>query len=154
MTPEERARQLIDVRLVKSGWVIQNFQSVNPMASLGVAVREFPTSTGEVDYALFVEGEPVGIVEAKREEKGEDITTVEGQTSRYANSTFKWIKADYMSRFAYEATNKLTRFTDYRDEKYRSRTVFSFHKPETLKRLLICLLRYIGISFLGMRQGM
>lgn len=44
---------------------------LNLSASLGVAVREFPTSTGEVDYALFVDGKPVGVVEAKREEAGE-----------------------------------------------------------------------------------
>lgn len=45
MTPEERARQLIDARLEQSGWVLQDLRSVNPMASLGVAVREYPTST-------------------------------------------------------------------------------------------------------------
>ncbi|HQM02201.1 MAG TPA: hypothetical protein PLH98_16875, partial [Ruminococcus flavefaciens] len=50
---------------------------------------------------------------------------VEGQSSRYANSTFKWIKCEYKIRFAYEATDKLTRFTDYNDVKYRSRSVFS-----------------------------
>ena len=44
MTPEERARQLIDARLVQSGWVVQDLKKVNPMASLGVAVREYPTS--------------------------------------------------------------------------------------------------------------
>ena len=100
MTPEEKARLDIDEKLLRAGWTIQDMKELNLSASLGVAVREFPTSTGEVDYALFVEGKPVGIVEAKREEKGEDITTVEGQTSRYANSTFKWIKAEYMIRFA------------------------------------------------------
>ncbi|MGB4090789.1 MAG: DEAD/DEAH box helicase family protein [Ruminococcus flavefaciens] len=109
---------------------------LNINVALGVAVREFPTSTGEVDYALFVDGVPVGVVEAKREEAGENITTVEGQTSRYAGSTFKWIKSGYQIRFAYEATNKLTRFTDYADIKYRSRTIFSFHRPETLQVLL------------------
>ena len=35
-----------------------------------------------------------------------------------------------------EATDKLVRFTDYQDIKYRSRTVFSFHQPETLRALL------------------
>ena len=64
MTPEERARQLIDARLVQSGWVVQDLKKVNPMASLGVAVREYPTSTGPVDYALFVDGKPVGVIEA------------------------------------------------------------------------------------------
>ncbi|MBQ4447067.1 MAG: DEAD/DEAH box helicase family protein [Clostridia bacterium] len=136
MTPEERARQLIDARLEQSGWVLQDLRSVNPMASLGVAVREYPTSTGPVDYALFVGGKPVGVIEAKRDDLGENITVVEGQSGRYANSTFRYITTDYNIRFAYEATGQITRFTDYSDIKYRSRRVFSFHRPETLQALL------------------
>ena len=136
MTPEEKARKIIDGKLEQSGWVIQDLAMVNPMASLGVAVREYPTSTGPVDYALFVEGKPVGVVEAKKDDAGENITVVEGQSGRYANSKFKYVNVDYHIRFAYEATGELTRFTDYDDLKYRSRKVFSFHRPETLKKLL------------------
>lgn len=136
MPPEQKAREVIDKKLIQSGWVIQDVKELNPSASLGVAVREFPTSTGPVDYALFVDGKPVGVVEAKKSELGENITTIEAQSARYAQSTFKWVKVDYRIRFAYEATDKLTRFTDYDDIKYRSRTVFSFHRPETLQRLL------------------
>lgn len=136
MSPEEKARKDIDKKLVQSGWVIQDMKQLNLTASLGVAVREFPTSTGEVDYALFVEGTPVGVVEAKRTEMGENITNVEEQSYRYANSKLKYIHRDYEIRFAYEATDKLIRFTDYKDIKYRSRTVFSFHRPETLIKLL------------------
>lgn len=136
MQPEEQARLVIDEKLEQSGWTIQDMSKLNLTVSLGVAVREFPTSTGPVDYALFVEGNPVGVVEAKKTELGEKITTVEEQSSRYANSTFKWVQQDYKIRFAYEATDKLIRFTDYKDIKYRSRTVFSFFRPETLKSLL------------------
>lgn len=136
MTPEQRAREVIDRKLLQSGWIIQDVKSLNPMAAMGVAVREFPTSTGEVDYALFVEGVPVGVVEAKKSEAGENITAVEKQSARYANSSFKWVKCEYRIRFAYEATDKLTRFTDYADIKYRSRKIFSFHRPETLAALL------------------
>lgn len=136
MTPEEKARCVIDDKLRQSGWVVQDLQRLNLSVSLGVAVREFPTSTGEVDYALFVDGKPVGVVEAKREETGQSITDVEVQSGRYANSRFKWVKNDYRIRFAYEATDKLIRFTDYKDVKYCSRTVFSFHRPETLFDLL------------------
>lgn len=93
MTPEEQARQLIDTRLEQAGWVIQDFRSVNPFASLGVAVREYPTSTGPVDYALFVGGKPVGVIEAKKDTLGENITVVEGQSGRYANSTFRYISS-------------------------------------------------------------
>lgn len=136
MTPEQKAREIIDKKLEQSGWIIQEAQKINLFAGLGVAVREFPTSTGPVDYALFLEGIPVGIVEAKRDDVGENITEVERQDSRYANSTFKWVQSDYRIRFAYEATSILTRFTDYDDVKYRSRSVFSFHQPQELQRLL------------------
>lgn len=137
MTPEERARIVIDEKLEKSGWTIQDIKKLNLTVALGVAVREFPTSTGPVDYALFVEGKPVGVIEAKKSESGENITVVEGQSARYAHSTFKWVQQEYQIRFAYEATDKLIRFTDYNDIKFRSRTVFSFHRPETLKALLV-----------------
>ena len=136
MSPEEKARQVIDTRLEQSGWILQDLRNINPMASLGVAVREYPTSTGPVDYALFLDGKPVGVVEAKKRNAGESITTVEEQSARYATSTFKWIKGQYSIRFAYEATDKLIRFTDYRDINFRSRQVFSFHRPETLRALL------------------
>ncbi len=136
MTPEAKAREAIDKKLNASGWIIQDVRELNLSTSLGIAVREFPTSTGPVDYALFVEGIPVGVVEAKKSEAGENITVVEGQSARYANSIFKWVKNVHRIRFAYEATDKIVRFTDYFDKKYRSREVFSFHRPETLKRLL------------------
>ena len=136
MSPEEKSRLAIDKKLVESGWAVQDLKALNLSVSLGVAVREFPTDTGPVDYALFVEGVPVGVIEAKKSDEGGNITTVEGQSSRYATSSFKWVKGEYRIRFAYEATDKLTRFTDYDDVKYRSRTVFSFHRPETLNALL------------------
>lgn len=136
MTPEQKAREVIDKKLAQSGWVVQDRKQLNLLAGLGVAVREFPTSTGPVDYALFVEGIPVGIVEAKKDAAGENITVVEDQCSRYAHSTLKWVSVEYQIRFAYEATGKVTRFTDYADQKYRSRTVFAFHRPEELRRLL------------------
>ena len=136
MEPEQKARKVIDKKLEQSGWIIQDVMRLNPTVSRGVVVREFPTDTGPVDYALFVNGIPVGVIEAKKSEAGENITTVEEQSARYANSTFKWIKIEYSIRFAYEATDNLIRFTDYNDIKFRSRTVFSFHRPETLERLL------------------
>jgi type I restriction enzyme R subunit len=82
MSPEQKAREIIDRKLQEAGWMVQDVKQLNPAASLGVAVREFPTSTGPVDYALFVDGEPVGVVEAKKGDSGENITTVEPQSSR------------------------------------------------------------------------
>lgn len=136
MTPEQKARESIDRKLMQAGWVVQDLKQLNLSAGLGIAVREFPTSTGPVDYALFVDGIPVGVVEAKKDDAGENLTAVEGQSNRYANSTFKWVKSIYKIRFAYESTGKLIHFTDYNDSKYRSRAVFNFHQPQELSRLL------------------
>jgi len=137
LTPEAKSRIIIDAKLRQTGWIVQNKSGMNLMAGLGVAVREFPTSSGPVDYALFVNAKPAGIVEAKKETLGESITSVENQTARYANSTFKNVPEGYKIIFAYEATDKLTRFTDYKDINYRSRTVFTFKRPENLNYLLL-----------------
>ena len=48
-TPEQIARKAIDRRLNDAGWVIQDMNKINLSAALGVAIREFPTSTGPVD---------------------------------------------------------------------------------------------------------
>ena len=135
MTPEQLSREAIDRRLEQAGWVIQDMAQLNLFAGLGVAVREFPTSTGPVDYALFVEGVPVGIVEAKKDGAGENLLAVEHQSTRYAHSRFKY-RGGYRIRFAYEATGKVTHFTDYDDINYRTRRIFSFHQPKELQRLL------------------
>ena len=135
MTPEQKSREAIDRRLEQSGWIIQDMARLNLTAGLGVAVREFPTSTGPVDYALFVDGVPVGVVEAKKDGAGENLLVVEHQSSRYARSKLKY-RGDYRIRFAYEATGKVTHFTDYNDVNYRTRRVFSFHQPQELQRLL------------------
>lgn len=39
MTPEEKARRVIDDKFRQSGWVIQNLNKLNLSASLGVFKR-------------------------------------------------------------------------------------------------------------------
>jgi type I restriction enzyme R subunit len=64
MTPEEKARKNIDHLLELAGWCVQDLKEYDPNQSLGVAVREFPLSTGEADYALFVDRKAVGVINA------------------------------------------------------------------------------------------
>jgi type I restriction enzyme, R subunit len=63
--PEDRARSAIDARLVECGWLVQSRDEMNLSAGTGVAVREFATASGPVDYALFVDKRFCGAVEAK-----------------------------------------------------------------------------------------
>lgn len=131
--PEQIARDQIDKRLLAARWLVQDKASLNPNAALGVAVREYPTDTGPADYVLFVDGRAVGVVEAKPDSWGERLTTVEEQSSGYASAKLKWVSNAEPLPFLYESTAVVTRFTDGRDPSPRSREVFTFHRPETLK---------------------
>ena len=57
MTPEEKARRSIDRQLKQCGWIIQDADEMNISAGLGVAIREYPLTTGEADYLLMVDDE-------------------------------------------------------------------------------------------------
>ncbi len=130
--PEQSARDRIDVMLTECGWFVQDKKAINFSAGAGIAVREYPTDTGPADYVLFLDKEAVGVIEAKKEDVGQNITVVENQTADYAAAKLKWINNHQPLPFLYEATGKITRFTDARDPKPRSREVFSFHRPETM----------------------
>lgn len=134
-TPESEARIIIDKKLVESGYIIQDMKTLNPNASLGVVVREFPTESGPVDYLIFVDGIPIGVIEAKADDKGEVLLSVSEQAKRYTESGLKYSKRRFKLRFAYVATGVRTCFCDYGDDA-RTREVFSFHKPEKLQELL------------------
>ena len=65
MTPEQKARKDIDSLLTLAGWTVQYRDEINLGASLGVAVRDYPTDIGPVDYDLFVDRKAIGVIEAK-----------------------------------------------------------------------------------------
>ncbi|MFN3167783.1 MAG: DEAD/DEAH box helicase family protein [Phycisphaeraceae bacterium] len=134
--PEQVARDKIDKLLKGASWELQSKDQMSVFAAPGVAVREMQTTEGPADYILFADSTPAGIVEAKKEDEGVRLTTVEEQTNKYRTSPIKLLDNDASLRFGYESTGTLTRFTDYADPKPRSRPVFSFHKPETIKRWL------------------
>lgn len=134
--PEQKARENIDDLLRQSGWTVQHAKKIDLNAGLGQAVREYQTDVGPADYVLFVDKKAVGVIEAKREDLAHNITTVEDQTEGYAAAKLKWINNKDRLRFLYESTGIITRFTDSRDPKPRSREVFNFHRPETLKEWL------------------
>ena len=135
--PEQIARDKIDALLAQAGWIVQSIKKFDPNAGLGIAVREYQTDVGPADYVLFIDKKAVGVIEAKPEDWGHRITTVEEQSSEYATAKLKWVNNNESLPFIYESTGIITRFTDGRDPKPRSREVFNFHRPETLNEWLI-----------------
>ncbi|NOT73036.1 MAG: type III restriction endonuclease subunit R [Hyphomicrobium sp.] len=130
--PEQIARDQIDDKLGEAGWVVQDKKAINFSSGTGIAVREYHTDVGPADYVLFVDRQAVGVIEAKPSEWGQNITTVEEQSGGYAAAKLKWVSNSQPLPFVYESTGVITRFTDGRDPKPRSREVFTFHRPETM----------------------
>lgn len=132
LAPEQRARQQIDAKLVAAGWIVQDYKALDFSAGRGLAVREVPLKTGPCDYLLLVDRKAIGVIEAKKE--GATLSTVAEQSARYAHSVPELLASDQTGPlpFLYESTGVETFFRDERDPDPRSRSVFSFHRPETL----------------------
>ncbi|WP_027482051.1 type I restriction-modification enzyme R subunit C-terminal domain-containing protein [Deinococcus pimensis] len=131
LTPEQHARQLIDQKLAAAGWVVQNARSVNFSAARGVALREVQTAAGPCDYMLFVDRVAVGVIEAKP--RGTSLVGVAEQTEKYLTGLpAHYKKAGDPLPFAFESNGQEVQFRDLRDPDSRSRSVFHFHRPETL----------------------
>ena len=134
--PEDRARQAIDANLQAAGWLVQDRQDLDLSAGRGLAVAEFPLKQGfgTADYLLYVDRMAAGVVEAKA---AGSLTGAEAQSLKYSRGMPDGIAVhEQPLPFLFESNGALTRFTDLRDPKPRSREVFNFPQPETLARQL------------------
>jgi type I restriction enzyme R subunit len=135
LTPEQKARERIDELLEAAGWIVQDMADFNRNAGEGVAVREFPLPGGSSDYLLFVDGKAAGVIEAKK--AGVTLSGVAEQAAKYMLAL-----PDHLARWAdrlvfdYESTGEETLFRNTLDPKPRSRKVFAFHRPSTLREWL------------------
>ncbi|MCP3905575.1 MAG: DEAD/DEAH box helicase family protein [Planctomycetes bacterium] len=137
MNPEQRARVEIDRHLRESGWVVQSRDEIDLSAGRGVAIREFKLERGHgfADYLLFVDGRPVGVLEAKK--IGFPLTGVEVQAERYTEGLPAALDAPHRPLpFRYLSTGAITKFANGFDPHPRSRRIFRFHRPETLAEWL------------------
>ena len=136
MTPERRARQTIDSMLEAAGWHVQNHAGHNTAAALGVAVREYPLKADQrADYLLFINGAAVGVIEAKPE--GTTLSGALQQAERYRASLPENLRHLAGFPFSYASTGVETYFRDIRDPNSHSRSIFTFHTPETLSHQAI-----------------
>src|SRR5258708_37011107 len=135
--PEAKAREKIDALLGQAGWLVQDREEMNLTAGDAIAVREFKLEKGHgyVDYLLFVDGNAIGVVEAKP--AGYSFTSVELQAKKYVEGLPASLTAPQKPLpFAYISTGEETVFINELDPQPRSRPVFAFHRPETLREWL------------------
>jgi type I restriction enzyme, R subunit len=80
-------KKRIDARLTALGWrIVRHSQGISLGSLDKVAVEELPTASGPADYALFVSGKLLGIIEAKKVTVNPQ--NVLEQAKRYAESAF------------------------------------------------------------------
>jgi type I restriction enzyme, R subunit len=102
----------------------------------GQAVEEYPTANGPADYALFVKGMLLGIIEAKK--VGVGPQNVLEQAKRYSKGAFEgpgnW--DHHRVPFLYASNGEVIYFIDIREPKNLSRRIAQFHTAKALDEFL------------------
>ncbi|MCP5522979.1 MAG: DEAD/DEAH box helicase family protein [Verrucomicrobiales bacterium] len=129
-------RKRIDTKLraLSPAWSIIPWRSDLEVSSLDChAVTEFPTAHGPADYALFVRGTFLGIIEAKKVTVNPQ--NVLEQAKRYSRGAFSgagdW--QGFRVPFLFATNGELIWFLDVRSEKAVSRQIAGFHTGPALE---------------------
>src|SRR6267143_384361 len=124
----------IDKALKKNGWQLKRFSSALMLKDLDkIAVEELPTGNGPADYALFVKGQLLGIVEAKKVTVNPQ--NVLEQAKRYAAGVFdavgEWNR--FRVPFLYASNGTIIWHLDTRTKKLVSRQLSDFNTPAAIE---------------------
>jgi type I restriction enzyme R subunit len=121
------------LRALNPPWEIIPWQAELDVSKLmHHAVTEFPTENGPADYALFVDGILIGIIEAKKVTVNPQ--NVLEQAKRYArgalNGPGNW--NGFRVPFLYATNGEIIWHLDVRADKPASRTIINFHTAPAL----------------------
>ncbi|MEW6416658.1 MAG: DEAD/DEAH box helicase family protein [Nitrospirota bacterium] len=114
-------------------WIIIKYKDNLDMSKLYChAVEEYPTANGPADYALFVKGKLLGIIEAKK--VGISPQNVLEQAKRYSKGSFNgpgnW--NGYRVPLLYATNGEIIWYIDIRSEKNISRKITDFHTADAI----------------------
>ena len=128
---EKEARLKIDKQLKEAGWEDLN-NNINNKTGF---VREFPTGSGPVDYALLISGHPIAIIEAKKASK--DAYSALTQAERYAETinAQRYQINGFNIPFILTTNSEEIWFRDLRQDAPMERSLRFFHTPEALKKI-------------------
>lgn len=129
-------KKRIDSKLRSSNpaWEIVRYKEDLDLSKLSRhAVEELPTANGPADYALFVNGKLLGIIEAKKVTVNPQ--NVLEQAKRYSKGVFQgtgnW--NGYKAPFLYATNGEIIWHLDIRSEKKSSRRISNFHTAMALE---------------------
>lgn len=131
-TRQERIDKKLSV--LKPAWKIVKYKEGMDTSALQChAVTEFPTANGPADYAFFVKGKLLGVLEAKK--VGVNPQNVLEQAKRYSKGSFHGVGnwEGYRVPFLYSSNGEIIWFLDVRDNKNIRRQISHFHTAEALE---------------------
>lgn len=122
------------LRTPSSAWsIVKYHKDIDGSTLQHHAVEEYPTANGPADYAVFVKGRFLGIIEAKK--VGVSPQNVLEQSKWYSRGAFdgpgNW--NGYRVPFIFSSNGEVVWFLDVRNEKNISRKISNFHTPEALE---------------------
>jgi len=132
---EKEARLVIDEELRKNGWeIIRHNKGIDTSILQNHAVEEYPTESGPVDYAFFVEGKLLGMLEAKRPST-DPQNVLDSQAKRYAKSVKDGVGNwyGYKVPFLYASNSERIFHLDVRSNLNTDREIYGYHTPDALK---------------------
>jgi type I restriction enzyme, R subunit len=134
---EENAKNFVDRTLYALGWSVIHYEKDLETSRLGShAVGEYSVATGRVDYALFVHGLLIGIIEVKRLMRNLELGME--QAKQYSKGSFDGVGnwRGYRVPFLYSSDGGIIYFCDIRDESNLVDILPTFHTPRSLIELL------------------
>lgn len=139
MTEEQEwqtRRERINRKLtaLKPTWTIIKYKDTLDTSNLHChVVEEYPTANGPADYAFFVKGELLGILEAKKVKVAPQ--NVLEQAKRYSRGAFDGVGNwnGYRVPFLYSSNGEIIWFIDVRDSKNIRRQIAHFHTAQALE---------------------
>ncbi|WP_300488908.1 type I restriction endonuclease subunit R [Flavobacterium sp.] len=136
MTPEGKAREIINRMLNESGWEIVNRDNYSPKLS-AVAIEEgLLKGNLEADYLLFINGKAIGVLEAKREEHQLSDTVIK-QAERYVRRLPSWCSYWYHPLpIVYLSNGKEILFKNRNNPDENYTAVSRIHSPKEIVKML------------------
>lgn len=127
----------IDVRLRALGWdIVPHTPFFRPEKAHLKAVEEYPTANGPADYALFVNGRILGIIEAKKLSLGPQNVLVQAQRYSEGAAENPLRFGSYRVPFLFSTNGEVIWFHDVRSPLERSRRVADYPTPSALEERL------------------
>ena len=137
MTPEGKARVLIDQMFVDAGWKVVTRDEYSPSLSAAAIKEGILKDAKEADYLLFINGKAVGVLEAKKMSVNVSSEKVISQAEGYTTRLTKYYQF-YTNPLpiVYTSNGHVTLFRDMRNADDGYIPLGRIHTPKEICKIL------------------